>query len=317
MSINILHIDDEQEVGTHLDEICNAKGSDIFIRWHETFDEGIAALKDNPYSFNGIILDAKYLLNKDDGVFDEQNVIKTINEIEQIFRSQDIRLPYCILSGYKERLQRYIEIHGLEAYDKNAQEEDAIDYIISSQTNVLRFKFTDEFPSIIEMGNSGLLLSHNISTILQIYQAKQLRSTNPALIKAQISQARPILERILIKLSELGNYDGESLIPEEYVVQKNGRTQVKNLPGCFMYLNGQEITIEDDQNRSHSIQRSKVMPEYISRQSSNIYSISSVIANHTNEETGTMNTLSMIFYSLIDILYWYKSFVTNFQSQQN
>lgn len=111
-------------------------------------------------------------------------------------------------------------------------------------------------------------------------------------------------------------HDGDSLIPDEYVDQKNGRTQVKNLPGCIMYLNGQEITVKDDQNNPIPIQRSEVTPGFISRQCSNIYSISSDIANHSNAETGTMNTLSMTLYSLIDILYWYKSFVTEYNAQQ-
>lgn len=315
MSINILHIDDEEDVSTYLDDICAEKEEDIFI-WHfETFDEGVTALKENPFSFNGIILDAKCLLNKEDGVFDEQNVIKTINEIEQVFRSQSIRLPYCILSGYKERLQRYIETNNLDAFDKNDQEEDALEYIIRSQSNVLRFGFSNKFPSIIEMSEAGLLLNHNVSTILGIYQAEQLKSTNSALIKAQISQVRPILERVLINLSEIGEYEGDSLVPKEYVAQSNQRITIQNLQGCFMYLNGKQITVRDNQNQERNIRRSKIMPDFISRQSSNIYSISSEIANHTNEETGTMHTLSMTFYSLIDILYWYKTFITNYRAQ--
>lgn len=310
MSINILHIDDEQEVSTHLDEICGAKDSDVFIRWFETFDEGLEALKIDPHTFNGIILDAKCLLNKEDGVFDEQNVIKTITEIENIFRSEDIRLPYCILSGFKERLQRYIEIHSLRAFDKNAQEEDAIDYIVQSQTQVTRFKFTNEFPEIIEMARNGPLLNHNVSTIIQLYQAEKLRSKNGAVIKAQISQIRPILERILISMSNLGEHDGAELVPEDYTQKNEGRTtSVHNLLGCFMYLNGKQIIIRKGSDDEREINRSKIMPDYISRQASNIYSISSDIANHANVVTGTMNTLSMSFYSLMDILYWYKDFM--------
>ena len=310
MSINIIHIDDEQDVATYLDELCQKNDQDVFIHWFETFDDGIEALKEKPFFYNGLILDAKCLLNKDDGVFDEQNVIKTINEVETIFRTERVRLPYCILSGYKERLQRYIETHGLEAFDKNAEEDDAIDYIIRSQSSVLRFKFTSSFPAIIEMAQNGMLLNHNISTIIQLYQAEQLLVSNGAIIKAQISQVRPILERMLIHLSNLGEYDGENLIPEEYTSRVGGSIAVQNLPGCFMYLSGKEITVKDDQNRSTSKHRNKVMPDYISRQASNIYAISSEIANHTNNETGTKHTLSMVFYSLMDILHWYKGFVS-------
>tara|TARA_R110000868_G_scaffold411560_1_gene705297 strand:+ start:4752 stop:5696 length:945 start_codon:yes stop_codon:yes gene_type:complete len=312
MSINILHIDDEQDVSIHLDEICGDKQGDVFIRWFETFDDGIDALKKDPHAFNGIILDAKCLLNKEDGVFDEHNVIKTITDIENVFRSESIRLPYCILSGFKERLQRFIDIHSLEAYDKNAQEEAAIDYIIRSQSQVTRFKFTNEFPEIIDMGTDGFLLNHNVSTIIQLFQSERLRSTNGALIKAQISQVRPILERILINMSIFGQYDGFDLVPEDYVERKASKTTgVHNLLGCFLYLNGKEITIKDTDVGDMTLQRTKVMPDFISRQASNIYSISSDIANHANTETGTMNTLSMTFYSLIDILYWYRNFMIN------
>src|SRR5690625_3104601 len=306
MSINILHIDDEQEVSIYLDEICATKDSDVFIRWFETFDEGLEALRDDPYKFNGIILDAKCLLNTDDGVLDEQNVIKTVSEIENIFRLEGIRLPYCVLSGFKESLQRYFESNNLRAFDKNDQEEEAIDYIIQSQTKVTRFKFTNEFPKIIDMGSNGLLSKNNESTIFQLYQAERQRFTNTSIIKEQIAQIRPILERILINLSNLEVYDGAELVPANYIYRKpNGKISVHNLQACFMYLNGKSVTIGE----KGDIERSKVMPDFISRQASNIYVISSDLGNHNSEDTGTRDTLSMSFYSLMDILNWYNEFM--------
>src|SRR5690625_5220999 len=308
MSINILHIDDEQEVSIYLDEICATKDQDVFIRWFETFDQGLEALRDDTYKFNGIILDAKCLLNTDDGVLDEQNVIKTVSEIENIFHLENIRLPYCVLSGFKESLQRYFEINNLRAFDKGEQEEDAIEYIIQSQKKVTRFKFSNEFPKIIDMGSNGLLLENDLSTIFQLYQAERQRFTNTFFVKSQIAQIRPILERILINLSNYGEYDGADLVPENYIYRKpDGKISVHNLQACFMYLNGKKVTIGE----KGDIKRSKVMPDFISRQASNIYVISSDLGNHNSADTGTRDTLSMSFYSLMDILNWYNEIMVD------
>ena len=312
MSINILHIDDEEDVSTYLDDICAEKEEDIFI-WHfETFDEGLSALREKPFFYNGIILDAKCMLNKDDGVLDEKNVMKAIFEIESIFRSFQSWLPYTILSGFKNKLDREIDLFDIPAFDKNEEEEDAIDFIIKEQVKVVRHNLDKKFPGIIELNDEGLLLSHDISTIIMLFSSVRLSTDNKGIIKAQIAQMRPILERVIIHLEKLGEIGGERIIPVGAVNRIRGNDKTKYLTECFKYLAGIEISSFEGDTR---IKREAIMPSYISWQCTCIYNVASEIANHANQTTGSKHTLEALFYSLIDILYWYKEFITNYKKE--
>lgn len=312
MSINIIHIDDEQDVATYLDELCQEIDQDVFIHWFETFDDGIEALKEKPFFYNGLILDAKCLVNEADGVLDEKNVIKAIFEIERVFRSFQNWLPYCILSGFKEKLEREIDLFDIRAFDKNSDELSAIDYILKQQLKVNRHNIDKMYPGIIDMAEEGLLLPHNISTIIQLYSAIKLNTEDSSIIKGQLSQMRPILERMVIKLNDFGRFDDARMIPENAVYHINGDDKARYLTECFKYMSGIEIRSIVDGNET--ISRSKIMPSYISWQCTSLYQVASEIANHSNIHTGSKYTLEAMFNSLIDILYWYKEFITEYKN---
>lgn len=310
MSINVLHIDDKQEVATYLDEISQAHEEDLIIHWYDTFDKGVAALKEKPFFFNGIILDAKCFLNEEEGVLDEKNVLKAIFEIEGIFKSYNYWLPYCILSGFKDKLDREIQIFNLTAFDKNSDEEAAINFLVKEQVKVNRHNLDKKYPGIIELSEDGFLLSHDISTILMLYSSVKLSTDNRGIIKAQVAQTRPILERIILKLEELGEIDGERVIPDGAVGRMNGNEKTKYLTECFKYLAGIPINSFIDTNIR--IERNALMPSYISWQCTSIYNVASDIANHANQNTGSKYTLEGLFNSLIDVLYWYKNFMETY-----
>ena len=308
--IKILHIDDKREVSASLNGLLEENYDNAFLKWFDNFEDGITALKKSPTSYNGIILDAKCFLNRDDDTLDEQYVIKAINEIEQIFKENGIWMPYCVLSGFKDKLEGYLKANGVVAFDKDEQELEALNYIISNQKKVYQHLFNEEFPGLLQFLNIGELEKYSANNILQLFGAVKRKQKSPSIIKPQMALVRTILDNVLKKLYELGQYDGGSLIPGEYVSATGSRTQVNNVIGALIYLEGGEAKGENS-----NYKRSAVLPAYLSSQGKSIYNVTSNVGSHGSKEYGSIYTLSAMFYSLIDILMWYKEFITNYKKE--
>ena len=305
--IRILHIDDKQEIAVALDEALQEMEEVAVIEWYNNFERGVSELRNSPSSYNGIILDAKCFLNDQDGSLDEQFVIRAINDVEKIFKENNIWMPYCVLSGFKEKIDGYLKSNSVKAFDKDGQEEEALDYIISNQKKVYRHLFIEEFPGLLQFlnGENGEEKDqHTASNLLQLYGVIKKRQTSSSIIKAQIAQVRPLLEKILIKLNGFGEYDGSPLIPDEYVSTSGSRTQINNVIGALIYLEGQTA-----KGRNDSYQRSSVLPAYLSSQAKSIYNVTSDVGSHSSEDSASIFTLIAMFYSLIDLLFWYKNFI--------
>jgi hypothetical protein len=163
---------------------------------------------------------------------------------------------------------------------------------------------------LLQFLNDGGLGKHSANTLLQLYGVVKKRQTDPSIIKGQIAQIRPVLEKVLSRLYDLGVYDGDPLIPEEYVSSSGSRTQVNNIIGALIYLEG-----ETANGKNFNYQRNAVLPSFLSSQGKSIYNVTSEIGNHTSKDTGSIYTLSAMFYSLVDILMWYKEFITNYKKE--
>lgn len=308
--IRILHIDDKRDVAAALNGLLEDHYVNAFIKWFDNFDDGITSLRESPTLYNGIILDAKCFLNREDDTLDEQYVTKAINDIETIFKDNGFWVPYCVLSGFKEKLSGYLKANGVKAFDKDEQELEALEYIISNQKKVYRHLFIQEFPGLLQFLNDGGLGKHSANTLLQLYGVIKKRQTDPSIIKGQIAQIRPILEKVLNRLYDLGIYDGGTMIPEEYVSSSGSRTQVNNIIGALIYLEGGAA-----KGNESIYQRNTILPAYLSSQGKSIYNVTSEIGSHISKDSGSIHTLSAMFYSLIDILMWYKEFITNYKKE--
>ena len=308
--IRILHIDDKRDVSAALNGLLEDQYDNAFLKWFGNFEDGIISLSNSPTMYNGIILDAKCFLSSNDDTLDEQYVVKAINDIETIFKENGLWMPYCVLSGFKEKLSGYLKANGVKAFDKDDQELDALEYIISNQKRVYRHLFIEEFPGLLQYLNDGELGNYSANTLLQLYGVVKKRQTDPSIIKANLAQVRPVLEKILSRLYELGIYEADPLIPEEYVSSSGSRIQVNNIIGALIYLEG-----EIAKGRIKDYQRNAVLPAYLSSQGKSIYNVTSEIGNHTSKDSGSIYTLSAMFYSLIDILMWYKEFITNYKKE--
>lgn len=308
--IKILHIDDKRDISAGLNGLLEDHYDNAFLKWFDNFEDGIASLRNDPSMYNGIILDAKCFLNSNDGTLDEQYVVKAINDIETIFTENDLWMPYCVLSGFKEKLSGYFKTNNIIAFDKDDQELEALDYIISNQKKVDRHRFIEEFPGLLQFLNNGELEKYSSNNILQLYGAVKGKQKSPSIIKPQIALVRTILDNILKKLYLLGHYDGELLIPKEYVSSTGSRLQVNNVIGALIYLEGGEA-----KGYNSHYERSAVLPAYLSSQGKSIYNVTSDVGSHGNKDYGSIYTLSAIFYSLIDVLMWYKEFITNYKKE--
>jgi len=308
--IRILHIDDEREVSAGLNGLLVDQYDNAFLKWFENFEDGIESLSNSPTMYNGIILDAKCFLSRDDDTLDEQYVIKAINDIETIFKNNGLWMPYCVLSGFKDKLDGYLKANGVKAFDKDKQDLEALEYIISNQIKVYRHLFIEEFPGLLQFLNDGQLEKYSANNVLQLYGVVKRKQKSPSIIKPQKALLRTILDNVLKKLYELGHYDGDSLIPEEYVSITGSRTQVNNVIGALIFLEGGEAKGENS-----FYKRSAVLPAYLSSQGKSIYNVTSDIGSHGSKDYGSIYTLSAMFYSLIDILMWYKEFITNYKKE--
>lgn len=258
-----------------------------------TWDQAVARLEDDPYEFQGLILDGKGQKTGTSKAEDD-SFLKTVLERLKEKAREGYYIPYVIYTGYAEELTKYFD--GEPIFWKGKGEEDIMFRALKEQvltTDVHRCR--QLYPEIFDLFKSRRLS----------------RSLEPELAKAMeviennfIGRGRDVAQslRLLLESSFMTLHSLDSQMIAARFIEGG----YPNVSGIIRHLAGSP---EWDRETRTLIHRSEViLPAHIHHVLKAIYELTSSTAMHFYEAGTSPYLLKTITSGTLEYLTWFKAF---------
>lgn len=259
-----------------------------------TWDKALKLLDEDPYAFDGLIIDGKGQKSASAKSEDDSFLSTVLPALRD--RSRDgFCLPYVIYSGWAEELKRYYADEPIFWKGKD-QEEEMLLYLQNAIViNSEVYKCRQLYPNIFELFDLKMLYSKYERDMVDILNATYHNFTGNR--SALIKTIRPIFENTFTKLREFDN----SLIPDEYFAK--GKVEISKI---VWHLSG---SFQVDKQTGISGFSSK---QILSTPSFYLLKTLQDITSHFMHNTREVPSDYLIrscTNALIEYLLWYKQFV--------
>lgn len=288
--IQVLLVDDKEDDMVEFKVLASQNG--IIIRKAvKSAEEGLEELNLNFINYQAVILDAKALRKADHAKGTEnmgalRDCINGINEIE---RSNNRKIPYCVYTGYMEMMGEAWE-EDLKIFTKGSQQEELFAYIKEEVKRLPETKILWEFSDVFDLFDLGYLEEKYKEALLFVLLNRETQQKQE--LASAATHLRKILEGIYKKLHSIGK------LPDSVV--RNGRP---NLEWSYLYLTGQRI------KKVNSVPPGRVVPEHIGWSIKIVKENSSAFGAHDYEQSIHNFTLKTTVFALLDVLLWLKQYI--------
>lgn len=224
MLYDVLWIDDQHESMSKLHN--TAKDYGIKLHPFKSMNGGCAALENNPYLYDAVLLDAKFFENEDNKPGSEDT--QWIHETKDRIRDLDKSLQYFVLTG---QASTYASEEFNKAFKnvfekgKDEDEDTLFELLVQACKNREITKLKVKYPNPFAVCHEDYLGSKEFERVLQIVKDIE----NPERITNQkdaLTPMRKVLEAIFKKLNTIG------LIPDQV---QNGKGPIN---GASKFLAG-------------------------------------------------------------------------------
>ncbi|HBQ61811.1 MAG TPA: hypothetical protein DD671_19950 [Balneolaceae bacterium] len=310
-SIKVLLLDDDAgEILTDLN--MSAKLHRVLIK--ESFTnakEGIAYIKENHDQFDAIILDGFFLANPESSKKKDITALKkTVDELTKILYKEGIQIPYCVLTGYLDEIGSDSILSDIKVFRKGKHNKEMFDYLKSEVSKNEVYQIKNEFEKIFELFDQGLLPADKEEDLLEIL--RKLKSEQKYNDDDAFNPIRKMYEALINELHDqvLERNKRQDVVPE---LLYNDKGDLSILWSWF-YLSGMAVKSGDD--IIIQARKNPVWPSHISKLTKSMIDIFQE-ASHDYPEDVHHYTYKSVVFALLELLLWYKTFITNYNAQQN
>src|SRR6056297_876709 len=150
-AINLLLLDDDaDEILPDLN--LSARANRVLIK--EAFTnarDGINYIKQNHKKIDAIILDGFFLSEPGSSKKKNLQALKdTVEELKKLLYRENLRIPYCVLTGYLEDISHDSLLSDIEVFRKGDKNKIMFDYLKTEVAKNEDYQIKNEFDEIFE-----------------------------------------------------------------------------------------------------------------------------------------------------------------------
>lgn len=270
---------------------------DIELNCFSNWEEAQFELDNNWGDYEFIILDGKGKIQEDAVSSNSKHLVAAVQWLKTQLGNGKYK-PAIVYTGFYEAIEEIVikDEQILEIFDKDQTEVEAVFEFILKQIDKTPEKIIRaKFPDVFEVFDSKLLPDNIKMEFVRI--CKELKNNDGTEYKTTLRRMRPIVENVLIKL----NATDEHLIPRALF-----RKGVPEVSGIIFHLAGRPSYNKVTKELEYHAE--KIFPDHIHYLIEKLYAITSKVAMHDYNEEITKYLIQSSFFSLLDVLIWFKDF---------
>jgi len=307
-AINLLLLDDDaDEILPDLN--LSARANRVLIK--EAFTnarDGINYIKQNHKKIDAIILDGFFLSEPGSSKKKNLQALKdTVEELKKLLYRENLRIPYCVLTGYLEDISHDSLLSDIEVFRKGENNKIMFDYLKAEVEKNEDYQIKNEFDEIFELFDSNLLpddKEHDLVEILKKLKSKAKYNADDA-----FNPIRKMYEVLVTELYNQVNINKhQDIVPDALF----GVNEELNITGSYFYLSGFDVKRGDAvfiRGRGET-----VWPDHIATLANLIVHITHQNSHDYPEDVHHYAYKSVV-YALLELLLWYKEFITNYKKE--
>lgn len=312
--IKVLLLDDD--VADFMPDLeLSAKANRVIIK--EAFTnakEGIAYIKANHTELDAIILDGFFMADPSSSKKKDIGALKTtVDELKKLLYRENIRIPFCVLTGYLEDISQDSLLSDVEVFRKGQNPQDMFNYLKNEVAKNEDYQIKNEFDEVFKIFETGLLPADKESDLLEILS--KLRSKAKYNDDDAFNPIRKMYEVIIDSLYEQTfSVNKDQDIVHDDLFNENGNL---NISWSYHYLSGKDIKINFGTRNEKIVINSRgkeAWPRHIESAVDYILRVSNP-NSHPYPEDVHHYTYKSVVYALLELMLWYKDFITNYKKE--
>jgi len=299
--LNILYIEDEQKDCERLQMDANIYR--IQLTHKTNLEEGIETFKKKGEKFfDGIILDALCLIKRDDSIPKKGHVLKAWKE----FHTLAPHLPKAVFTGetaFAKDLNELLEETDVKIFNKGNRDdvERMLKMFVDDSKNNVNRKIASRYADVFEIFDKGYLDLSDREALLECI--KTIDSNDDTKIKNALAGIRRLLESIYIAINKID----KDMVPDDLV--SNGNVRFRLIQN---HLRGQY----NKDTKKHEGLEFIPFGTNIDQFAEVIYTVVTNYGSHKKYNDVSKYTLSVIIFSMMDMLLWFKRFSQDSERKQ-
>lgn len=307
--IDVLLLDDDaDEILSDLK--LSARVNRVLIK--ESFTnarDGINYIKQNHKKIDAIILDGFFLSEPGSSKKKNLKALKeTVDELTKLLHKEHLIIPYCVLTGYLEDISHDSLLSDIEVFRKGEENRKMFDYLKKEVAKNEEYQIKNEFDEVFELFDSKLLPEDKEPDFVEIL--KKLKSK----AKYNADDAfNPIRKMYEVLVTELYNQTLEvnahqNIVPDALF----GPGEDLNITGSYYYLSGHDVKRGNEviiRKRDEA-----VWPDHVTNLVNVIVQITHQ-NSHDYPEDVHHYAYKSIVYAFLELMLWYKEFITNYKKE--
>ena len=233
---------------------------------------------------------------------------ETVEELKKLLYIENLKIPYCVLTGYLEDISHDSLLSDIEVFRKGDDNQKLFDYLKEEVAKNEVYQVKNKFNDIFELFDLGLLpvgKQTDLVSILIKSEKKGKYNDDDA-----FNPIRKMYEVIVTELyfQTYGVNKHQDIVPDALF----GGSDELNITGSYFYLSGFDVKRGEDiyiRGRGES-----VWPEHIANLANLIVQITHQ-NSHDYPEDVHHYTYKSVVYALLELMLWYKEFITNYKKE--
>lgn len=288
--LNVLYIEDNIDDCKHLQRVANSYR--IMLDHASSFEEGKRKFeKEGERHYDGVILDALCLINRDDSIPRKEHASKAYNYFSNKAKSL-LTVIYTGETAYAKTLEEVFGKDSIPIFNKASNEEtnNMLALLVeASKKNEIRL-FASHYPDVYEVFDKKYIDEEALEELLSCL--RDMLSSDFTTIKNSLACLRRLQEKVYIALNRIDS----GIVPDKFMVPDNFIGSKIQVRAIYKHLTEQGY-----------VKRYSIIDTYASA----LYSITSDNGSHTPYENPdfrpTKYTVQAMTFAMLDLLLWVKS----------
>lgn len=307
--IKVLLLDDDL-TDIKFDLEMSAKSNRVVIK--EAFTnakEGTKYIKSHHADIDAIILDGFFMANPSSSRKKDISALKaTVDELKKLLYRENIRIPFCVLTGYLEDISQDSLLSDVEVFRKGQNPQDMFNYLKREVAKNEEYQIKNEFAEVFELFDNKLLPEDKESDLVEIL--KKLKSKAKYNADDAFNPIRKMYEVLITELHDqtLEVNKHQDIVPEKLYNPKGDLS----ILWSWFYLSGKNVEHQKDiviHKRSES-----VWPSHIANLTRGMIEIFQENSHDYPEDVHHYTYKSVVF-ALLELMLWHKDFITNYKKE--
>jgi len=312
--IKVLLLDDDLS-DIKFDLEMSAKSNRVVIK--EAFtnaEEGTEYIKSHHADIDAIILDGFFMADPSSSRKKDITALKaTVDELNKLLYRENIRIPFCVLTGYLEDISQDSILSDVKVFRKGQNPQDMFNYLKNEVGKNEEYQIKNEFDKVFELFDKKLLPKDKESDLVEIL--KKLKNKAKYNDDDAFNPIRKMYEAIVDSLyDETFALNKQQDIVHIDLFNKNDELKIS---WSFHYLSGRDVKLNAgkvDEKTVIDHRGEAVWPAHVESAVDYILKVSNP-NSHDYPEDVHHYTYKSVVYALLELMLWYKEFITNYKKE--